>query len=107
MVKCAKCEFRTKFPQRKICWKLEEPLCGNCAYELDQKLAKKLEKLRKNPLIKRFLEEEIIPVLLLYKQNPNFQLYKKVYTRKPSTKGGRLSTKNSSNGLISQCVEVS
>lgn len=90
-----------------MCWELDRPLCGDCAYELDQKLSKKLEKLRKNPLIKMFLEEEVIPVLLKYKQNLHFELYKKTYIRKPSTKGGRLSSKNSSKGIISQCVEVS
>ncbi len=107
MVQCAKCEFRTKYPGGKMCWELERPLCGDCAYELDQKLHMKLEKLKNNPLIKRFLEEEVIPVLLKYKQNPNFELYKKTYIRKPSTKGGRFSSKNSSKGVITQCVEAS
>lgn len=106
MVQCSKCTFRTKYPGGKMCWELEKPLCGGCAYELDQALVKKLEKLQKNPLIKRFLEEEVIPVLLKYKQNPNFAFYKKTYIRKPSTNGGRFRTgKTSSTGLISQCLE--
>lgn len=93
MVQCAACEFRTKYPGGKKCWDLDRPLCGDCAYALDQQLNKKLDKLQKNPLIKRFIQEEILPVLIKYKQNPNFELYKKTYVRKPSTKGGRLGSR--------------
>ena len=100
MVQCSACEFRTKYPGGKMCWMLEPPLCGDCAYQLDNKLSKKLEKLKNNSLIKMFIKEEVIPILLLYKQNPNFELYKKTYIRKPSTKGGRLGQKSSTKGTI-------
>ncbi len=83
-----------------MCWQLDKPLCGDCAYLLDQKLDKKADKLMKNPIVKKFIKEEIIPILLQFKQQPNFKLYKKTYVRRPSTKGGRFSTKNSSKGII-------
>jgi len=100
MVQCSNCEFRTRFPGGKKCWELDAPLCGKCAYELDQKLVKKSEALENNILIKRFIQTEIIPVLLQYKQNPNFKFYKKMYIRKPSTNGGRLSRKSSNLGVV-------
>lgn len=100
MVQCATCEFRTKYPGGKKCWELERPLCGDCAYELDQKLSKKLESLERNPLIKKFIHDEIIPILIKYKQNPNFELYKKIYIRKPSTKGGRFGNKEPNISMI-------
>lgn len=107
MVQCSACEFRTKYPGGKMCWELDKPLCGDCAYQLDHSLNKKLEKLQKNPLIKRFIAEEVLPILIKYKQNPNFALYKKTYIRKPSTKGGRFSSKSSSKGLITITQDAS
>jgi len=100
MVQCSKCEFRTKYPGGKKCWELEPPLCGDCAYVLDQKLSKKMGKLENNILIKRFLKEEVIPVLLEFKQVPKISLYKKTYIRKPSTHGGRFSPNSLTKGSI-------
>jgi len=95
MVQCSKCTFGTKYPRGAKCWQLEKPLCGDCAYELDHKLNKKLAQLEKNPLIRKFLQDEVIPILLKYNQKTIFKLYEKTYIRKPSTRGGRLSQKNS------------
>jgi len=100
MVQCSACDFRTKYPGGKMCWRLEPPLCGDCAYQLDSQLDKKFSKLEKNRIIKKFLKEEVIPILLKYKQTPNYKFYKKTYIRKPSTRGGRLGQKSSSKGTV-------
>ena len=106
MVQCSKCTFRTKYPGGKKCWSLTPPLCGNCAYDLDQKMDKTLGKLQKKIIVKRFIQTEVIPVLLAYRQSPDYRIYKKTYIRKPSTNGGRLSKKNLSNGsMISDVAE--
>jgi len=121
MALCRKCEFRTRFPGKKMCWQLDKPLCGNCAYEYDQEVNAQVEKFKETPAFKRFIKKQIKPIMEKFFQIENpldikyinineifeiksldkinpLELYKKMYVRKPSTRGGRFSEKNLNNG---------
>lgn len=121
MALCRKCEFRTRYPGNKLCWQLDKPLCGNCAYEYDQAVNAAVEKFKLTPAFKKFVKKKIEPIMSSFFQIVNplnikfininevfeikeldkvdpVELYEKMYVRKPSTKGGRFSEKSLNNG---------